>query len=542
MDTINEPQNANSNRTIDNIIPYNEIALIETIPVNEIKKKLIQHHKIGLYGPRRIGKTCNAVRLAYMLKGEGMTVLWFDVSNNDTFLRDVRVFYDSMKTTSLKEEPYQLVFDSIKSILGSDFDKKYLLVLDGIESISIEINNLLTDLPDNVYLVVISSNNAIFVDLVEEEAKFEIKEFNEEQAKKLFSACKRKFNEQETQILNKYLSSGKVNPDELNLLVELLNKYEDVLVKDIFVKGAQLDEQVSNIFLKKISEKSLAANYLMRCCSLMHHSFVSCSFIQALLVIDKKEALKAIHVLKENGVAKLIKQISASKDISIEINPKIKESMKKACRKENKLDELCIRLSSTYQTIAVDLRENNDNANSLFYFISIISLFEENFYVFTNHRKDLFGACYGNVGVIYSEFGEFKKCLYYLIKAIRIKEKILPDLKSITFTKLYGTLGIAYMNLKDYDNAIEWLNKAIEVFEIKLNDKSSLNLSKYYGYLGDMYIEIGKSEKSIACFKKSIELIKESIAPVQYENTELGEILNEYESLKTRDITQKDNN
>ncbi|WP_299249374.1 tetratricopeptide repeat protein [uncultured Aquimarina sp.] len=114
-------------------------------------------------------------------------------------------------------------------------------------------------------------------------------------------------------------------------------------------------------------------------------------------------------------------------------------------------------------------------------------------------------AVYNNIGLVYNATGEFKKSEFYLLKALKISNKIHQPYHSLA---PLCSLGNYKLGLKQYDEALNYFQKYSKVAD-SLNNKSHLRIAlnniSYTYYLKKNY------DKSIFYAKKSLELISKNV-------------------------------
>ena len=102
--------------------------------------------------------------------------------------------------------------------------------------------------------------------------------------------------------------------------------------------------------------------------------------------------------------------------------------------------------------------------------------------------KSTFADAYHNMGIAYSNKGNFAKAIKCYNKAIK---------KNPNNAEVYISFGDAYLGKGNYDNAIGYYEKAIEFFP---------NEAAIYNNLGIAYDEKGNFDEAIKCYEKVIKL------------------------------------
>ena len=100
------------------------------------------------------------------------------------------------------------------------------------------------------------------------------------------------------------------------------------------------------------------------------------------------------------------------------------------------------------------------------------------------------GECYGNLGTIFRDLGEYVKAKEHYEKALAIAKKIG---ERETESKCYGYLGTIFRDLGEYVKAKEHYEKALAIAE-KIGDRETE--SKCYGNLGTIFVFLSEYDKA----------------------------------------------
>jgi len=109
-------------------------------------------------------------------------------------------------------------------------------------------------------------------------------------------------------------------------------------------------------------------------------------------------------------------------------------------------------------------------------------------------------ACYTNLGNAYYSLGDFKKAVEYQENALKIAIRIGDKAGE---SKCYANLGIVYGGLGDFKKAIEYNEKALKI-AIRISDKAGE--SKCYQGLGNAYYGLGDFKKAIEYHEKALKI------------------------------------
>ncbi|CAF3825573.1 unnamed protein product, partial [Rotaria sp. Silwood1] len=82
-------------------------------------------------------------------------------------------------------------------------------------------------------------------------------------------------------------------------------------------------------------------------------------------------------------------------------------------------------------------------------------------------------SCYNNLGYIKYQQGDNTNALLYYVKALEIRQKILPPNHHDLATS-YSNIGLVYINIGEHSKALIFLKKELEIREKTLpsNDRS----------------------------------------------------------------------
>lgn len=116
-----------------------------------------------------------------------------------------------------------------------------------------------------------------------------------------------------------------------------------------------------------------------------------------------------------------------------------------------------------------------------------------------NHKS----STLSNIGLVYSEQGDYAKALGYFFSALKIAEE-LGDKNGIA--AFLGNIGIVFHHQKDYPKALEYYSRALKIAE-ELEDKNGMAI--YLGNIGVIYSEQGNYPKALDFYFKALKIDEE---------------------------------
>ena len=119
-------------------------------------------------------------------------------------------------------------------------------------------------------------------------------------------------------------------------------------------------------------------------------------------------------------------------------------------------------------------------------------------------------AAYSNLGSTYGHLGDQVKALEYKLKALAIREQILPPTHPSLATS-YNNVGTTYGDLGDHKKALEFKLKALSIWEQVL-PPTHPDLARSYNNVGGTYGDLGDHAKALE-FKLKALAIREQVLP-----------------------------
>ena len=118
-------------------------------------------------------------------------------------------------------------------------------------------------------------------------------------------------------------------------------------------------------------------------------------------------------------------------------------------------------------------------------------------------------TAYNNVGSTYGALGDHKKALEYKLKALEIREKVLPP-EHPDLAASYNNVGIAYGHLGDHQKELEYLLKALVICEKVLLPDHPYN-AMCCNNLAWTYYNMGQYETALEYMCRAAEIADRSL-------------------------------
>ena len=163
------------------------------------------------------------------------------------------------------------------------------------------------------------------------------------------------------------------------------------------------------------------------------------------------------------------------------------------------------KLAAASNNVGLVLSAYGDYRRSLEYLNKALSIRER---VLPPDHPDL-ATSYNNVGATYGDLGDREKELEYLLKALEIREKVLPP-DHPALAASYNNVGATYSYLGDHAKALEFQLKALEICE-KVLPPDHPDLARSYNNVGYSYGKLGDREKELECYRKALTIRERSM-------------------------------
>ena len=116
-----------------------------------------------------------------------------------------------------------------------------------------------------------------------------------------------------------------------------------------------------------------------------------------------------------------------------------------------------------------------------------------------------------NVGLALSEYGDYRRSLEYLNKALSIRARVLPP-DHPDLAQSYNNVGMTYDDLGDHAKALEFQLKALEIGK-KVLPSDHPDLAVSYNNVGMTYGYLGDHAKALKFKLKTLEICEKVLPP-----------------------------
>ena len=127
-------------------------------------------------------------------------------------------------------------------------------------------------------------------------------------------------------------------------------------------------------------------------------------------------------------------------------------------------------------------------------------------------QEDLAEAS-NNVGISFSQYGDYRRSLEFNLKALEIRQKVLPADHS-DLARSYNNVGYSYGALGDHVKALEFNLKALEIYK-KVLPADHPDLAMSCNNVGGTYGKLGDHTKALEFKLKALE-IRDKVLPADH--------------------------
>ena len=166
-------------------------------------------------------------------------------------------------------------------------------------------------------------------------------------------------------------------------------------------------------------------------------------------------------------------------------------------------------LATVYNNLGYAYGGLGDHRKALEFMLKALGIREK---VLPPEHPDL-AKSYNNVGLTYGDLGDHSKALEFQLKALKIQEKVLPPEHPDLATS-YNNVGVTYSAMGDHKKALEFKLKALEIRENVLPPEHP-HLATSYNNVGHTYGELGDHSKALEFQLKALE-IREKVLPPEH--------------------------
>ena len=129
----------------------------------------------------------------------------------------------------------------------------------------------------------------------------------------------------------------------------------------------------------------------------------------------------------------------------------------------------------------------------------------------TGSRDEVYAKCLFNLGLTYSNLGDFRKMEEYSLRSLEVDKSLYGETDPILIKGL-SALVTAYFNLKDYSRAILFGNKALSLIG-KNGEEDVSNLAILYSNLGACHTQLSDYSKAVLYLEKAESFYMEYSLP-----------------------------
>jgi tetratricopeptide (TPR) repeat protein len=160
-------------------------------------------------------------------------------------------------------------------------------------------------------------------------------------------------------------------------------------------------------------------------------------------------------------------------------------------------------LACLYNNIGMLYSDTGDYPQALDYFRKALTICEKTFG--TNHPDT--ALAYNNIGGLYSKMGGYHQALKYYRKALEIYEKTVGTNHPDT-ALAYNNIGMLYSKMGDYPQALEYYRKALAIQEEALGTKHP-DTARSYNNIGSLYSDMEDYLQALEYCRKALAIQEE---------------------------------
>ena len=497
-----------SKRNTESLIASNitflpNINMIEKFDFETIENALSEKNTLVFQGPPGIGKTSNAVNFSYQAKEKGWTVLWFNSDTQYKFVIDLQSYTDLMGAELNENKSFMYRTQFIKNKFNLYPRHRFLLVIDNLNELE-WIENFLTSMPKNVYVIVTSTKKNI---LEEYATEYKVDYFTEKDARAFFSRKfkkERDFSNEETILLDKYFQYDQILPYDLNLLASELNNNPDVNLKELLDGYPELCERIFTKLYERINKKLRIAWQTLEYCSLVDPEAIPEFLIIELLKIENSDLEPITVVLEHNSI---VQEIFKLNEKCYHIHRRTQEMVKKVITGLQMKDKFETRINDVVSNEFADFTEYNVTIwnNSKLLFPSLLLVSESKLLDKNKRAKN-----FAKIGIYYENIIiDFNQAIEYQLKSIEIREEIYENQTHRDIAISYFNIGSVYLKLDLTKPALEYLMKSLSIMEELYEKKAHADVASLYNNIGSTFIKLGEFHKGLEYHLKSLATRKE---------------------------------
>ena len=251
-------------------------------------------------------------------------------------------------------------------------------------------------------------------------------------------------------------------------------------------------------------------------------TIIAKQYAQKALEISRKINNDTLIVTALNGLCPIKLLQNDTDGILIQYNRAIR-----LCEKSNFKKGLAI----TYNNIGSFYNKTNQLDTAIYFYLKSGLIFDK------LGLYKVAASTYNNVGITYYKQARYEKSLHYFIKSLKIKERVLPNGKTVAnSTALAASMvnvGLFYYKLEKNNEALKYLRKA----DLKAQEAQNTNISCIAKTnIGIILNTQQKYDSALFYLNKALVLAKK-MNNIQRESTALSALSNVYNNLNKIDLS-----
>ncbi|CAF1157553.1 unnamed protein product [Rotaria sp. Silwood1] len=176
-----------------------------------------------------------------------------------------------------------------------------------------------------------------------------------------------------------------------------------------------------------------------------------------------------------------------------------------------------------YQILVDNAHKANDRANYNYQLGLVYSNMGEYSKALASHQQALdirkktlppnhpdLATSYNTIGLVYSNMGEYSKALASHQQALDIRKKTLPP-NHLDLATSYNTIGLVYSNRGEYSKALSFYEQALDIRQ-KILPPTHPDIATSYNNIGLIYSNMGEYTKALSFYEQALH-IRQNILP-----------------------------
>ena len=155
-----------------------------------------------------------------------------------------------------------------------------------------------------------------------------------------------------------------------------------------------------------------------------------------------------------------------------------------------------------YNNIGLVYSNQGDYSKALEYYEKSLEI---SLSVFGEQHLDVATSC-NNIGSVYYRQGDYSKALEYYEKALEIRSSVFGEQHPSVATS-YNNIGNVYYNQENYTKALEYYENSLEI-QLSIFGEQHLYVATSYNNIGYVYKNQGDYIKALDYYEKAIQVIK----------------------------------